>query len=132
MQALYQYAVQPDSREEILEFNWVRSDIYREIIKFATDEFNGLIGQLSLIDRMISDHLSGWKDDRIGRIERAILRIGVYELLFADDIPVTATISECLNLANRFGNDDSYKFINGVLDAVASRTGKSKERSGQS
>lgn len=130
MQALYQYAVQPDSKDEILKFSWVREDLYRKITEFAAEEFCGMLDRLSLIDRTIQEQSAKWSTDRIGRIEMAILRLGVYELLYIDEIPATATISECINLANRFGNDDSYKFINGVLDAVARRTGKTQKTAG--
>ena len=71
------------------------------------------------IDSMLRQHLSNWKLERLTAIDRNILRIGTAELLFQEDVPEAVSIHEAIQLAQRYGSADSAKFVNGVLDAVA-------------
>lgn len=71
------------------------------------------------IDATISAHLHNWRLERLNAIDRNILRIGVAELLHADDVPAPVAIHEALQLATRYGTEKSVGFVNGVLDAVA-------------
>jgi N utilization substance protein B len=82
----------------------------------------GTLAQLGEIDRHISDQLENWDFNRLARVDCAILRMSVYCLLFQKDIPVSVTIDEAIHIAKEYGSDDSYKFINGVLDAIAKKT----------
>ena len=67
----------------------------------------------------LRQHLSNWKLERLTAIDRNILRIGTAELLFQEDVPEAVSIHEAIQLAQRYGSADSAKFVNGVLDAVA-------------
>lgn len=71
------------------------------------------------LDAHITDNLENWTLDRVGRVERAILRLGCYELLHRDDIPSKVTLNEMVELSKSFCDLKSKDFINGVLDAVA-------------
>ena len=73
---------------------------------------------LTTIDATITRHLQNWSFERLSVIDRNILRIGVAELLFLDDVPGAITIQEMIRLAERFGTSDSPRFVNGVLDTV--------------
>jgi N utilization substance protein B len=71
------------------------------------------------LDRTIEDHLENWALDRLGRVEKAILRLGSYELLYRDDIPREVSLDEMVELSKSFCDAKSKDFVNGVLDAVA-------------
>ncbi|MFC3039026.1 transcription antitermination factor NusB [Virgibacillus xinjiangensis] len=70
------------------------------------------------LDGMITDKLENWSFDRIASVEKTILRIAVYEINYLDDIPSTVSINEAVELGNRFGDEKSGKFINGVLSKI--------------
>ncbi len=73
---------------------------------------------LEEVDATIAGYLKNWSPDRLARLDRIILRLGVAELLYFDDIPPKVTINEYVELSRLFGTDDSPGFVNGVLDAV--------------
>jgi N utilization substance protein B len=71
------------------------------------------------IDQTIRHHLENWRLERLTTIDRNIMRIAVAELLHSDDVPPAVAIHEAMQLARKYGSDDSPRFVNGVLDAVA-------------
>ena len=70
------------------------------------------------IDTAIGENSNGWKTERLTNISRSILRLGVYELLYADDIPYSVTINEAVELTKKYDEDKARPFINGVLNSV--------------
>ena len=100
--------------EDILEEKKIRNK-QRE---FALSLFKGTVEHLDAIDEAIQKHLESWDIDRLGYIEKAILRLGAYELLYTDLDPAIV-IDEAVELAKKLGAEQSPKFINGVLDAIA-------------
>lgn len=76
-------------------------------------------GYQSEIDGMIEKYLKDWRIDRINKIDLALLRLGVCELMYEDDIPAGATVNEVVELAKTYGADESPSFINGVLGGVS-------------
>ena len=70
------------------------------------------------IDKIISDLSQGWKLERIGRVERNILRLAIAEMKYDSDIPVSVAINEAVELAKTFGRDESYSFVNAILSKV--------------
>ncbi len=88
-----------------------------------TEEFfcsllNGILAARGRIDPLIEQHSSNWKLSRMAAVDRNLLRIAVYELLFCDDIPPKVSINEAIDLGKKFGTDESGAFINGILDSV--------------
>jgi len=77
-----------------------------------------IANNLETIDRTIQQHLTNWSLPRLSVIDRNILRIGVAELLYVDDVPPRVTIREMMHLAERYSTPESPRFVNGVLDAV--------------
>lgn len=71
------------------------------------------------IDRLINEHTTGWKTTRMNKVDLTILRLAVYEMKWDDDVPVSVAINEAIELAKRFGGDESPSFINGVLARIA-------------
>ncbi len=78
-----------------------------------------LFSKLDEIDNAIRNYILGWTIDRLPLVSKDILRLGVYELLFEDDIPIEVSIDEAIEIAKEFGTDGDRKFINGVLDRIA-------------
>ncbi|CAH1210275.1 Transcription antitermination protein NusB [Paenibacillus plantiphilus] len=76
---------------------------------------NGVTENKSAIDDMLQGYLTGWQVDRLSRVDRQILRLACYEMIYRDDVPPKAAINEAIDLAKHFGTDESGKFVNGVL-----------------
>ncbi|MCM8831235.1 MAG: transcription antitermination factor NusB [Candidatus Omnitrophica bacterium] len=89
-----------------------------QISDFASLLIEGIVKNLSRIDSVIKKYLKNWEIDRMALIDRNILRLACFELLFLEDIPPKVSINEAIELAKRFGDIDSSKFINGVLDKI--------------
>ena len=78
----------------------------------------GAVEQRARIDELIEQHASGWSLDRLPDVDRAILRMAVYELLWVDDVPDAVVIDEAVELAKALSTDDSPGYVNGVLGAI--------------
>ena len=90
---------------------------------FAEERVAGVLGSLGEIDAAISGLLVGWTLDRLGTIERAVLRMGVWEMK-STDVPKPVVINECIDLANWFSGSRTRAIVNGVLDRFAKILGK--------
>jgi len=90
--------------------------------EFALNLFNGVLKNLEKIDEMITNHLSkDWEFDRLDNVDKEILRLGVYEILFTD-LPYQVAINESIEIAKLLSTSQSTKFINGMLDKIAKET----------
>jgi N utilization substance protein B len=83
--------------------------------EFITELVHGTHSRLPVIDEMLSEYLKGWKIDRLSRIDREVLRLAVYEMVYRDDVPPKVVVNEAIELAKHFGTEESGKFVNGVL-----------------
>ncbi|WP_024954380.1 transcription antitermination factor NusB [Sulfurospirillum arcachonense] len=99
--------------DEIFEEKKIRNNQ----LEFAKDLYSGIKINLVEVDTVINEYLKEWNLSEIGNIERAILRLGTYELLHSD-LDDAVVINEAIELAKKLCNDTSPKFINGVLDAI--------------
>ena len=129
LQALYELDVQATvSPTDALEQAWSASDDEgpREdgAHAFALELVEGVRRELPAIDTLIESHSTNWRLDRMPRIDRNVLRLGVFELKYRPDIPRKVTLNEAVELGKKFGSEDSSAFINGLLDKVASALGK--------
>ena len=87
--------------------------------EFAINLFNGVLDNLEKIDEMINSHLSkDWDFDRLDNVDKAILRLGVYEILFTD-LAYQVVINESIEIAKLLSSENSTRFINGILDKIA-------------
>lgn len=84
----------------------------------------GVFERREALDNIIAGHSRHWKLERIARVELAILRLALFELLHMPDVPAKVVINEAVELAKDFGDDNSGTFVNGVLDAVAKGSGR--------
>lgn len=87
-------------------------------MKFAEEIIKGTIEKLAQIDQIIQDNTTGWSKDRIAKVDLAILRLALYEMLFRDDIPASVAINEAIELAKKYSTDESGGFVNGVLGKI--------------
>ncbi|EFQ83888.1 transcription antitermination factor NusB [Aeromicrobium marinum DSM 15272] len=78
----------------------------------------GVAGTRDRIDAIISEHAHGWTLDRMPAVDRNLLRLGIYEILYVDDVPDAVAVSEAVSLAQELSTDESASFVNGVLSKV--------------
>ena len=91
--------------------------------RFASQLVEGVRGDLPTLDKHLADALEHWSIKRLSRVDHNVMRIALYELLRMDDIPARVTIDEAIELAKCYGDIESGRFVNGVLDEVAGRLG---------
>jgi len=116
---LFQWDFQSDKDlEEIAKFelSYLKDE---KIRKQAFDYINGIKSKINEIDEIIQKYLENWTLDRLSVVDRNLLRLGTYELLFVPDVPIEVTIDEIIELGKTFGTENSGKFVNGVLDKIA-------------
>jgi N utilization substance protein B len=121
-QALYCWESAHIPVEELVQFSWLEDEKLRaideQIAAFSRLLIAGTVENIKAVDKMIKKHLQNWDFSRLSRVDLAILRISVYALLFQKDIAPSIVIDEAIGISREFGADDSFRFINGVLDAV--------------
>ena len=93
---------------------------------FAYETLKGLLEKQKEVIKIIKKFAPQWPVDKIARVDRATLEIGVYEIVFSDDIPPVVAINEAIEIAKHFGDNNSPKFINGVLSSVMKEYEKKK------
>jgi N utilization substance protein B len=124
IQALYAYEMQGSvSLESLLQFPWEEEDsegVESEALakQFAALLVTGTVQHLPGIDSLIQEHLENWELKRVAKVDLSILRMSVFCLLYQKDIPPTVVIDEAVDLSKEFGTEDSYRFVNGVLDGI--------------
>lgn len=92
---------------------------------FAEEVVMGVVEYRAVIDQKIRDVAKNWSLERMAQVDLGILRIGAFELLYRDDVPVPVTINEAVEIAKRYGTKESPAFINGLLDKIAQGAKKS-------
>lgn len=118
VQALYQWQMTGQNLAEIEQQFLMEERLKNAQRSYFNELFHGVPGQLDVIDQVLSKFVDR-PVEKIDPVERAILRVSVYELLNRNDIPYRVILNEGINLAKRFGAEQSHKYINGILDKVA-------------
>ncbi|MBS4194617.1 transcription antitermination factor NusB [Lederbergia citri] len=114
LQALYQIDMSGTDTSEAIEF--VLED--QKIDMFLQGLVEGTVNHLPEIDQEINKHLENWSMDRLSKVDLNILRLAIYEMKFNEDVPENVAINEAVEIAKKFGDDKSGKFINGILSRV--------------
>lgn len=91
------------------------ADIAEKEMAYIAEKYERILEKLPRIDDLLNERAEGWKTDRMGKVELSILRLAVYEILYDDDIPAGVAINEAVELAKKFGQDNSGGFVNAVL-----------------
>ena len=118
LKILYKIEISKDSVESSIEDFWSRGKFSEEIKNFATSLVKGACEKLARIDDIISQYAENWEIKRMAIIDKNILRLGTFELLYRDEIPPKVSINEAIELAKKYGDIDSGKFVNGILDKI--------------
>ena len=118
MQILYQMEVNPIGPSEALELLVRNFTISSATRKFVQRIVEGVHQNREEIDRLIAKHAEHWRLDRMDWVDKSILRMGAFELLFCHDIPVKVAMNEAVDLGKKFGAEESGAFINGILDKI--------------
>ncbi|MEO0122681.1 MAG: transcription antitermination factor NusB [candidate division WOR-3 bacterium] len=129
LKILYAHESGRDETQKVINEIFGKKKYHNEDKKFATALAMLTIENNSKIDDYIRGTLQNWEFERIGTIDKLILRMGICEFLFFDDIPFEVSINEAIELAKKFGTDESNKFVNGILDAIAKKVKKNKNES---
>jgi N utilization substance protein B len=123
LQILYALDITRVNVREMLRDGWTEKMLSPEIRDFTTALVTGVIERRDEIDACIKECSTNWSLERIGLVERNILRFAIYELCFLPDIPPNVTINEAVEVAKKYGTDEAPAFINGILDRVKHAVG---------
>ena len=120
LKILYQVEILGDDLDSVLDRYWDASPTFDDTIKkFANELVKGIAEKKDELDEVIKNKLKNWNFERVAIIDRNILRMGVYEIMFREDIPDSVSINEAIEIAKKYGDQESSRFINGILDKVA-------------
>jgi len=117
LQILFQYDIH--GRPGLwLDMFWKEHEAPDEVKTFAERLVAGVLENKREVDALIERYATNWKISRMPIVDRNILRAGVYELLWMEDVPAKVTVNEAIELAKSFGDDEASKFVNGILDQI--------------
>ena len=119
LKILYAWEITDDSLdiccEEYLKNNNSEEDV---VVEYAERLVSGIGSNIKKIDEMILSHATNWRLDRMATIDRNIIRIASFELVFMEDMPPKVAINEAIEMAKKYGSRDSGNFVNGILDKI--------------
>ena len=119
IQFLYQHdAHKPANVDEALAAFWKQNEEPQNVRDFANDLLRGALEKQPEVDAKIRTLADNWDFERLAVVDRNILRLAVYEMLFRPEIPPVVSINEAIEIAKKFSTADSGKFVNGLLDRV--------------
>ena len=120
-QALYCWEASGAPVDQLMGFSWQDSEkraLSEGAAAFSRLLIAGTVEDIKAIDEMIQKHLQNWDISRLNRVDLAIIRMSVYSLLHQGEIAPSIIIDEAIGIAKEYGTDDSFRFINGVLDSI--------------
>lgn len=119
LKILYAIDITKETPDACIDNFWLSQDKAEPQVKIFADALVlGVCHNKDRIDKLITEHATNWQLDRMAVIDRNILRFGAYELMFMDDIPPKVAINEAIDIAKKYGDKDSGKFVNGILDKI--------------
>lgn len=129
LQYLYAWSLNPaaDLGEDLRVF-FEGQEKPRDQYAFGEELIHGTIGHVGDIDAKIRAVAQNWEFDRIAKIDLAILRLAIFEMLYRKDIPPVVSINEAIDLSKEFSNADAKRFINGILDRLKGDLGRDARR----
>jgi len=108
--------------EELINFAWLEEEklknLDEEMTAFSVALIAGTVENIDDVDKMIKDHLEHWDITRLNRVDLAVLRISAYTLIYQKEIHPSIVIDEAIGICKEFGTEESFKFVNGVLDSI--------------
>ena len=127
LQMLYAIEATGSSPDEVIRDFWRELPGDPEDRPYADEAVRGVAADLGAIDASIQAASTNWRLERMARVDRNLLRLGVWELTKRSDVPRAVVIDEAVEIAKRYGTEESRAFVNGVLDRVADDCGRSDE-----
>ena len=118
LKILYQTEILKEASDDVTQRFWEDNPVDEEVREFAERILTGIRENMADLDTIVTRHTDNWGLSRMAIIDKNILRFGAYELLFMPDIPPKVTINESVNIAKKYSQEDSGKFVNGVLDHI--------------
>src|SRR5688572_13456967 len=119
LQMLFQLEASSVMPDQAVELFWRTFEADPEGRVYADSCLRGVSENLAKIDERITSASKNWRLERMSRVDRNLLRLGTYELMFREDVPRAVILDEAVELAKSFGTDESPSFVNGVLDRIA-------------
>jgi len=127
LQILYQQDLNPEPLGELLKSFWESNPSPPEVQEYAEKIVQGTLLHLQEIDMVLSKYAEHWELPRMAAVDRNILRLSTYELLYVEEIPPKVAINEAVNIAKKFSQEESGKFVNGILDKISHTEPRRKE-----
>lgn len=127
LQILYQLDVTRAQPQQVLQDFWAVHPAPSDVRTFASQVVQGTMQHADEINRLIIRHANNWDIARMAIVDRNILRMGAYELLYVEEVPPKVCLNEAVELAKRFGDEESSKFVNGILDTIHKLHGRRGE-----
>ena len=127
LKILFQLDLNKENIDESLKLFWENHKVVSEIKEFANKLVYGTINNYYEIDNLIRQYSNHWQISRMATIDRNILRFAVYELIHIKDIPIKVTINEAIEIAKKYGTEDSGGFVNGILDKISKEITMNKD-----
>ena len=119
IQFIYAWSInKPDDLPDSLDEFFIERELNRDEYVFAEELIHGAVSKMDEIDALVQETAEHWEFDRIARIDLALLRLGIHELLHRPDVPPVVVINEIIDLGKAFSEEKSKRFLNGVLDKV--------------
>lgn len=119
LKILYAIDITGDDPQKCIEVFWKdNEEADKETVDFANTVVLGFCENREQIDKVITEYTTNWQLKRMAVIDRNVLRAAAYELLFREDIPPKVAINEAIDIVKKYGDKDSGKFVNGVLDKI--------------
>ncbi|NSW91355.1 MAG: transcription antitermination factor NusB [Firmicutes bacterium] len=118
MKLVYQTEIQKEDREWQINYALESKSFSSKDSQYIRDIVYGVLNNIEKIDELIEKHAIGWKLNRISKVDLSILRVGIYEILFREDIPYNVSVNEAVEMAKKFSTKESGSFINGILSKI--------------
>ncbi len=118
VQLLFQMDMNPAPPDEVFEEFWVDKNAHTRTRDFVETTVQGVLAELSRIDGIIQKYAMNWEINRMGIVDRNVMRMAIYEMDRYPDIPPVVSVNEAVDLAKYFSSNESSRFVNGILDRV--------------
>jgi N utilization substance protein B len=120
LKVLFQLENRPDDElQHVLDYHAKDEAVPPSVAQFAAELVRGVHDHSEQLDQLIQEYSRNWRLEQMGRVDRIVLRIAIYEITIARNVPVKAAINESIELAKTFSGDESGRFVNGILGRVA-------------
>ncbi len=127
LQILFQLEFSSDNYEEVIKEYWKEKKASAKTKNYANWLVRGVISAKEKIDNIIEESSKNWRLSRMATVDRNIIRIATFELLSEQDIPSPVIINEAIEIAKKYGTEDSGQFVNGILDTIKRKVRKESE-----